>query len=103
MVPPWAPSLEGSATGKDLLNSECLPRPRPADRLGRQLLVERLLPEPGTLVRRQLVEGQPEDVLERCGELRADLVDGHRPAELAGDRRERRPVEPAGRDPFGER
>src|SRR5438094_5392130 len=56
----------------------------------------------GEDVRRKLGEREVEDPFEGRSCVRADLIDGNRPAELAGDRCESC-VEPASADPLGER
>ncbi len=61
-----------------------------------------LAPEPGAVLRRQLLEREAEDLLDGRGRVRADIVHGDRSIELARDRREGRVLEPAGRDPLGE-
>ena len=58
---------------------------------------------PAPSCRGQLLELELEDLRERLARGRAHLVDRHRPAELAGHRRERRVLEPAGGDPLRER
>ena len=65
--------------------------------------MQRLRPEARAVLGRQLLELEPEDVLERRDGVRPHLLDGHRPVELARDGREHRVLEPAGGDPVGER
>src|SRR6478672_9020302 len=55
------------------------------------------------LVRRLLLEAEPEDLFERRDGVRENLLDAHRPPKLTGDGREGRILQPARRDPFRER
>ncbi len=65
--------------------------------------MERLGPEPGSVLGRQLLELEPEHLGQRGDGVRPYLVHGHRPSELARDGRERRVLQPARGDPVGER
>src|SRR5256714_3432031 len=75
-----------------------------AARLGsRESRVHGLRPEAGPVLGRKLLEFEVEDPGERVGGERSHLVDRHRLAELAGDRRELGVLDPARRDPLRER
>src|SRR5712691_2995289 len=79
------------------------PPPRELDSSGGQLPVDRLPPEPGTILGGKGLELQFEDLADRVAGERSHVVDGHRTAELARDRRERGVLETAGGDPVRER
>src|SRR6266545_3333590 len=70
---------------------------------GPELRVDRLGPEAGSILGRELLQLEVEDLRERRRGLWAHFVDGDRTAEFACDRCECRVLEPAGRDPIGER
>ena len=88
--------------GRDLFDALRLTGARCARRLRGQLLVDRLRPQACAFVGRQLLESEVEDLLERGHGVWADFVDCDRPPELLRDRRERRVLEAARRDPLGE-
>src|SRR5205085_3061537 len=89
-VPPPCNSLLQGAFGRSL-------------RRRRQPGVQLLRPEAHAVVGRELLQLEVEDLGERGGGVRPNLVDRHRTAELARDRRELGVLEPAGGDPVRER
>src|ERR1700741_4701517 len=64
--------------------------------------MERLRPQAGPFLGRELLELEVEHVGEGRDRVRANLADAHLTPGLARDRRERRILEAAGGDPLGE-